>query len=85
MALVKSRVNGLIINIPADARGVISNHFMTAGDNELVFDPKTPTNPAVVKGRRRKAAPKKEEEAKAEDPVTITTDGSDEDAFEDLR
>lgn len=37
MAQIKSRVNGLTIGIPADARGVVSR-FATAGGNELVFE-----------------------------------------------
>lgn len=37
MPSVKSRYNGLIINIPSDARGV-ANRFYTQGGNELIFD-----------------------------------------------
>jgi len=37
MPQVRSKVNGLIINIPADAAGVI-NRFKTDGDNELIFE-----------------------------------------------
>ena len=37
MPQVMSKVNGLIINIPADAKGVI-NRFKSEGDNELIFD-----------------------------------------------
>jgi hypothetical protein len=37
MPVIQSRVNGLKINIPADARGVVSR-FETKGGNELVFD-----------------------------------------------
>lgn len=36
MAQVQSRVNGLIIPVPAGARGVI-HRFASKGDNELVF------------------------------------------------
>ena len=36
MASVQSRRNGLIISVPADARGVVGR-FNTAGDNELIF------------------------------------------------
>jgi len=38
---VKSARNGLILNVPTDARGVIGR-FATKGDNELVFE--NPTN-----------------------------------------
>lgn len=37
MPQVKSRVNGLIINIPADAAGVVQR-FATQGGNELIFE-----------------------------------------------
>lgn len=37
MPQVRSRVNGLIINIPADARGIIGR-YATQGGNELIFD-----------------------------------------------
>lgn len=37
MPNVKSRTNGLIIGIPADAAGVVGR-FATKGDNELVFE-----------------------------------------------
>lgn len=37
MPSIKSRVNGLEIAIPADAKGVIGR-FATAGGNELVFE-----------------------------------------------
>lgn len=37
MSQVRSRRNGLILNIPADARGVVSR-FATQGGNELIFD-----------------------------------------------
>lgn len=37
MPTVKSRFNGLIINIPADARGV-TGRFYSQGGNELIFD-----------------------------------------------
>ena len=37
MPQVKSAVNGLIINIPADAAGVV-RRFASDGDNELIFD-----------------------------------------------
>lgn len=35
---VQSRVNGLLINVPTDARGVIGR-FASQGGNELVFAP----------------------------------------------
>lgn len=41
MAYVTSRVNGLQIQIPADARGVIPR-FSTKGANQLVFADQTP-------------------------------------------
>ena len=60
MPQVRSRVNGLIINIPADAAGVI-NRFKTDGDNELIFERDSLVNAKVTK----KAAPMKvESEAK---------------------
>lgn len=37
MPSIQSSRNGLKINIPADARGVIGR-FATKGDNELIFD-----------------------------------------------
>lgn len=37
MPQIRSRTNGLIINIPADAAGVIGR-FATAGGNDLIFD-----------------------------------------------
>jgi len=37
MPVIESRVNGLKINIPADARGVV-HRFATKGGNELVFN-----------------------------------------------
>jgi hypothetical protein len=36
MPSVQSRVNGLIIDVPADASGVL-RRFKTPGDNELIF------------------------------------------------
>lgn len=41
MAHVVSRVNGLKIAIPTDARGVIHRFAISGGGNELVFDPIT--------------------------------------------
>lgn len=37
MPTIKSRVNGLLVSIPADARGIL-NRFATRGGNELVFE-----------------------------------------------
>jgi hypothetical protein len=37
MPQVKSRYNGLIVTVPADARGVIGR-FHTQGGNELIFE-----------------------------------------------
>lgn len=37
MPTIKSRVNGLQIEVPADAAGVV-RRFGTPGDNELIFD-----------------------------------------------
>jgi hypothetical protein len=37
MPQVQSRVNGLIVNIPADARNVVGR-FATKGGNELIFE-----------------------------------------------
>ena len=37
MPVVQSRVNGLKVNIPADAAGVVGR-FQSKGDNELVFE-----------------------------------------------
>ena len=39
MPEVISRVNGLRINIPIDARGVIHRFAIGGGGNELVFEP----------------------------------------------
>lgn len=39
MSQVRSRVNGLIITIPTDARGVIHRFAIGGGGNELVFEP----------------------------------------------
>lgn len=41
MPQVISRVNGLKINIPADARNVIHRFAISGGGNELVFEPIT--------------------------------------------
>lgn len=42
MPQVRSRVNGLVINIPADAAGVVGR-FGTKNGNDLVFEkPKQP-------------------------------------------
>ncbi len=43
MPVVRSRYNGLYINVPADAAGVMGR-FATAGGNELVFDQKSIKN-----------------------------------------
>jgi hypothetical protein len=37
MPVVKSRFNGLQVNIPQDARGVVGR-FFSQGGNELIFD-----------------------------------------------
>ena len=60
MPLVRSRVNGLIINIPADAAGVI-NRFKTDGDNELIFER---DSIADIKTAKKSAPMKVESEAK---------------------
>lgn len=39
MASITSRVNGLKITIPNDARGVIHRFAIAGGGNELVFEP----------------------------------------------
>ena len=39
MTQIRSRVNGLIIKIPSDARGVIHRFAIGGGGNELVFEP----------------------------------------------
>lgn len=39
MAFVTSRVNGLKIAIPNDARNVVHRFAVAGGGNELVFDP----------------------------------------------
>lgn len=41
MANVVSRVNGLKIHIPSDARGVLHRFAIGGGGNELVFEPIT--------------------------------------------
>lgn len=38
MAFVRSRVNGLKIAIPNDARGIVHRFAIAGGGNELVFD-----------------------------------------------
>lgn len=43
---VQSRVNGLLINIPTDARGIIGR-FASQGGNELVFAPISDKQKAV--------------------------------------
>ena len=43
---VQSRVNGLVINIPTDARGIIGR-FASVGGNELVFAPISEKQKAV--------------------------------------
>lgn len=69
MPSIQSSRNGLKINIPADARGVIGR-FATKGDNELIFNKSSlggrtadtsvshiespsASNPAPAKGRKR--------------------------------
>ena len=37
MPVVQSRVNGIKINIPADAAGVVGR-YASKGDNELIFE-----------------------------------------------
>ena len=56
MPSIKSRVNGLIINIPADARGVVGR-FKTQGGNELIF------NQNVATPREQEVSLKVESEA----------------------
>lgn len=41
MPFVKSRVNGLLVAIPNDARNVVHRFAVHGGGNELVFDPIT--------------------------------------------
>ena len=41
MPQVISRVNGLKINIPADARNIVHRFAISGGGNELVFEPLT--------------------------------------------
>ena len=55
MPQVRSKVNGLIINIPSDAAGVIPR-FKSAGDNELIFEPDS-----LVGAAGKKSAPMKVE------------------------
>lgn len=38
MASIRSRVNGLRITIPNDARGIVHRFAIMGGGNELVFD-----------------------------------------------
>lgn len=56
MPTVQSRTNGLIINIPAQARGVLGR-FATRGDNELVFVKPKGVRPADAKDGENNAAP----------------------------
>lgn len=59
MAQVKSRFNGLIVNIPSDARGIVGR-FQTQGGNELIFE----------QDARKRAAPEEpvKIESQAPDP-----------------
>lgn len=57
MPQVRSKVNGLIINIPSDAAGVI-NRFKSVGDNELIFEGGSIADTASV---AKKSAPMKVE------------------------
>lgn len=57
MPQVRSKVNGLIINIPSDAAGVV-NRFKSAGDNELIFEGGSIADTARV---AKKATPMKVE------------------------
>lgn len=74
---IQSRVNGLIIAVPSNARGVLSR-YSTAGDNEMTFvtgrrpSIQTEDKPMVVESEttpkkeaapEKKAAPKKKKEA----------------------
>lgn len=48
MPNIQSRVNGLIVNIPAQAKGLLGR-FATRGDNELVFVKPKGVTPADAK------------------------------------
>lgn len=56
MPQVQSRVNGLIINIPAQAKGLLGR-FATRGDNELTFVKPKGVTPADAKTGENNAKP----------------------------
>jgi len=68
MPQIRSAVNGLIINIPSDAAGVVAR-FHTQGDNELIFDRGTAAPKAVEEASmvvaEEEAAPRKRKRTKA--------------------
>jgi hypothetical protein len=64
MPVVQSRVNGIKINIPADARNIV-HRFATKGGNELIFNAKS-LKDAGVKSRTQ-----------AQDSVVIESEAPD--------
>lgn len=56
MPHIQSRVNGLIVNIPAQAKGLLGR-FATRGDNELVFVKPKGVIPADSKTGENNAKP----------------------------
>lgn len=56
MPNIQSRVNGLIVNIPAQARGLLGR-FATRGDNELVFVKPKGVVPADAKSGENNTKP----------------------------
>ena len=56
MPHIQSRVNGLIVNIPAQAKGLLGR-FATRGDNELVFVKPKGVTPADAKTGENNAKP----------------------------
>lgn len=56
MPQIQSRVNGLIVNIPAQAKGLLGR-FATKGDNELVFVKPKGVTPADAKNGENHTKP----------------------------
>ena len=56
MPSIQSRVNGLIVNIPAQAKGLLGR-FATRGDNELVFVKPKGVVPADAKSGENNTKP----------------------------
>lgn len=85
MTHVRSRVNGLKITIPNDARGVVHRFAIAGGGNELVFEPikkaaynksvKADDKPMAIGGGASEAEPAPE--PKSEDRVELSLNLAD--------